>query len=594
MTTVVTGSVTEQQITTSTPFILAPGAIVTDSTTSLFGIEALPIEPADPVTIVIAGLVQERRLAVYVDAGPGTSVQVTQTGAIHAASPFASNEALGIQFNTPGALLTIAGFVSAEADAITDLSLLGGHEIRITETGVVIGGSNRGRVPEQIQTAALVLGGATNRVTNNGDIIGERDDRYGQAVALADTIGNLANGRLAGQGGSENALDFVNSGSVTGDVLMFGGADAYDARGGGILEGVLDLGAGDDTMFGGDTREEAFGGDGFDRMLAGDGDDSLDGGGGNDTLAGQAGDDLLDGGSGVDVLRGGEGDDVLLGGSLNSDVLSGGAGDDTLDGEAGNNTLAGGAGDDSLRGGWGNAEMRGGTGDDVLRGSGGADLILGGTGDDSASGGDGLNTLIGGAGEDTLRGGSDPDRMQGGDGGDTATGGAGNDTMQGGDGDDTLDGGTGVDVLRGGAGDDALFGGGFNSDRVFGGAGDDTLEGGGGNNLLDAGPGDDLVLGGSGSDTIAGGRGDDTVSGGTTGADVIVFRVGDGRDAVRDHGPGDRIDLTDFGVADYAALQATFAVFDAAAGLVIDFGDGDRLLIEGESVASLNNSDFLF
>ncbi|WP_137155841.1 hypothetical protein [Rhizobium sp. FKL33] len=78
---------------------------------------------------------------------------------------------------------------------------------------------------------------------------------------------------------------------------------------------ALDLGAGNDTLYGG--REHAY-------VLAGKGDDTLLSGGGGDKLYGQAGDDLLAGGEGRNLLNGGKGDDAYLASGNDTIVDNGG------------------------------------------------------------------------------------------------------------------------------------------------------------------------------------------------------------------------------------------------------------------------------
>ncbi|TNC49620.1 calcium-binding protein [Rubellimicrobium rubrum] len=66
----------------------------------------------------------------------------------------------------------------------------------------------------------------------------------------------------------------ANSGLIVGDVLLGGGADRYDGRGG-RLEGALRGEAGNDRL---------IGGSGSDRMLGGTGQDTLTGGAGGDSF----------------------------------------------------------------------------------------------------------------------------------------------------------------------------------------------------------------------------------------------------------------------------------------------------------------------
>lgn len=81
-------------------------------------------------------------------------------------------------------------------------------------------------------------------------------------------------------------------------------------------------------------------------------------GAGNDTLDGGEGDDVIDAGEGNDDVEGGNGDDSIEAGA-GSDSLEGGDGDDTLDGGSGDDLLIGGVGSDTY-------ELS--RGDDTIRG----------------------------------------------------------------------------------------------------------------------------------------------------------------------------------------------------------------------------------
>lgn len=130
-------------------------------------------------------------------------------------------------------------------------------------------------------------------------------------------------------------------------------------------------------------------------------------------------------------------------------------------------------------------------------------------------------------------------------------------------GDDTLSGGAGVDRIYGRSGDDELAGGG-GRDVLMGNRGDDAVVGDGG---------DDSLFGGAGRDAIAGGAGRDSLAGGK-GADTFVFVPGDGRDVIRDWGPGDRIDLAAF---DAALADVRLKAHDDGTLVRIE---GTRILVE--------------
>lgn len=274
-------------------------------------------------------------------------------------------------------------------------------------------------------------------------------------------------------------------------------------------------------------------------------------------------------------------DSELLVGDQDGDAIFGLAGQDTLIGERGSDTLNGGEGNDVLLGGLQNDRALGGDGNDLIVGEGGAD------------------TLIGGAGVDTLIGGSGADSLRGDDGNDHVVGGGGADTAVGGDGEDTIFGGDGIDSLVGGEDDDRLSGGG-SADTIFGGTGNDHLFGGDGKDVLGGGDGNDTLFGADGSDTLNGGANNDRLVGGEgfdkyrtgSGRDVVVVKEDDGRDKILDFQNGaDRIDLTDFDLADFNAVNALASAFGP--GIIIDFGGGDELIIENFTLAQFNAADVI-
>lgn len=184
--------------------------------------------------------------------------------------------------------------------------------------------------------------------------------------------------------------------------------------------GVVDAGAGNDTLVGGDPfidptipdfvpMDTLAGGSGHDLILGGAGDDFLDGGGflvdgGNDTIRGDEGDDALFGGAANDLLFGGADDDFLSGDG--GAAVDGGA--DTLMGDGGNDGLIGGAGGDSLNGGTGNDSIVGGDfsedGNDTLVGGAGNDTLHGDLPSDPPFGPGGVDVMLDGAGNDQVRG----------------------------------------------------------------------------------------------------------------------------------------------------------------------------------------------
>ncbi len=124
-------------------------------------------------------------------------------------------------------------------------------------------------------------------------------------------------------------------------------------------------GSGRDSIFGGDGRDTVFGDVGDDRLFGGfsiedrpanwaysgtysDIGDVIYGGGGNDYVGGDAGNDVIYGGDGDDNVGGDRG--LLYGQTGGRDTLFGDVGNDTLFADKGRDTLYGGEGNDTLGG----------------------------------------------------------------------------------------------------------------------------------------------------------------------------------------------------------------------------------------------------
>ena len=118
---------------------------------------------------------------------------------------------------------------------------------------------------------------------------------------------------------------------------------------------------------------------------------------------------------------------------------------------------------------------------------------------------------------------------------------------------------------------------------------------------LDTGDGADVVtLGDDGSVTgsISGGAGNDLLNAGND-ADTFLFETGTGQDRVAQFSTSeDRLDVSDFGFADFAAVQAaaTEAVVDGQTSTVIDL-DGaagaDQVTLLGVALADLSASNVI-
>jgi Ca2+-binding RTX toxin-like protein len=302
----------------------------------------------------------------------------------------------------------------------------------------------------------FITGGAGDDSLVGGLGVDTVDYSGSSAGVLVDVGAGLASGAAIGVDTVQGVEVFV--GGAGNDTLIAGGsfqAPSFDTLLGGDGDdrlsvgyggGLLDGGAGDDTIFGGG-----------DTLIGGDGDDKVEGA--KDLMEGGAGNDTLTASSGIGALFGDDGNDLLIV-DMGYHLLDGGAGDDTFAGTdiAGIQTLVGGAGWDfaDFSSPWsihlvvdlstGTAQVPGRPVNHLSD----IEAVRGGLYDDTISAGTNAADLSGNSGDDLLTGGA---------GNDTLHGDAGNDLLDGGDGDDTLEGNYGLDTLAGGAGDDSISGG---------------------------------------------------------------------------------------------------------------------------------------
>jgi Ca2+-binding RTX toxin-like protein len=306
------------------------------------------------------------------------------------------------------------------------VNLYGGNDV-FTNTGVVNG--------------YVDLGSGLNKATNSKVIAGIDGD--GLSVLAADgndTLTNAVSGTLAGgvylgiglniftnagtvgedsagnsfTGGDDIiAFDTLkNSGTLQGDVQLFAGNDVFTNTG--QVNGVIDLGDGNDKFTGGNFAEVLRDNSGTDTIVFGGGNDVFIAyggeGDGKNGLLGNPAPDSVDGGTGIDTYDGSAVSDV---GGIRVNL-------DIVDNEG---ILKGSARDasdiyiDMLKG---FENVTGSSFLDVIYGSSVANVI---------SGGGGTDYLYGLAGNDILEGGADGDRLAGGLGADILRGGAGADTF---------------------------------------------------------------------------------------------------------------------------------------------------------------------
>jgi Ca2+-binding RTX toxin-like protein len=317
---------------------------------------------------------------------------------------------VSIAADAPAITLTDAGNVLVTSEIKntvgTAIQATGAQSILIGTAGSVIGRIN-----------ALDLQGASNSVYNQGTITAGS----GKAIiggSGADTIINTG------------TINFAPSATGTVLIDLGDGADFYDGIKGTATGGLIKLGAGNDTAFGG-AQAEIFSG--------GSGHNSIDGGGGIDTV------EYADATVGVSINLGGE--SAQWGGNsdtlVNIESVIGSDHNDTIVGSSGNNTLEGGKGDDTLEGGSGDDTLDGGDGNNTARYSSfldaRVDLSISGPQERTGYGRDTLIDIVnleGGSGDDTFIGNGENNRLVGNSGDDTLTGGKGNDTLDGGSGQD--------------------------------------------------------------------------------------------------------------------------------------------------------------
>ena len=247
--------------------------------------------------------------------------------------------------------------------------------------------------------------------------------------------------------------------------------------------------------------------------------DYIDMGDGDDTVYGDAGNDTLLGNAGADHIYGDTGNDLIYGGML-PDFLDGGVGDDEIHGGDDADVIIGADGNDRLFGENFPDEMHGNLGDDYIDGGLDADFIFGGDDQDIVVGGEGLDTTYGEWGDDRMFAGPGPDQLFGGYGDDILNGGSGGQNQN-----------LNVDECLGEFGYNLVsfsdvnialnriadlnyqnvnmgastpFGqlwvtiqgieGGSFADQIIGDGGNNWLIGGGGNDVIAGGAGDDVII----------------------------------------------------------------------------------------------------
>ncbi|MDQ1902398.1 calcium-binding protein [Paracoccus sp. WLY502] len=315
---------------------------------------------------------------------------------------------------------------------------------------------NSGEIRGKLGVAVLgrEFGAGETTITNQGQILGSdigvkiTFEMGARADVEISNSGTIRGGWKSIVSENQTAEFLRNTGVLIGDVVLGGGNDTLDNRGGRIKGEAL-LGSGADMALPGASIETYIGGGGIDTLdfrtggglrvslLTGDGTgraqgdryigferilgsetgaDTLTGDGFANILEGFGGNDILSGGAGKDRLIGGSGNDTYIIDSVDIIVEADGQGTDilraahslTLVENVENLVLLGKA---NLNG-TGNAlnnRIAGNTGHNVLSGLDGHDTLLGGIGNDRLTGGLGSDRLVGGVGADILTGGAERD-----------------------------------------------------------------------------------------------------------------------------------------------------------------------------------------
>lgn len=430
--------------------------------------------------------------------GESWCADIINTGRIEVTGHFAQ----GVTSFSPGQSVENSGVISvAGTGAATGVTLFNGGNFHNTGRLEVSGGNAVGVILDHFEAAFF---------ENWGDIVVTSSNdwpSYGLKVSGVDyyptpTSPNIINRGLlqadiaifAGRGGIvddavpvqivanygslvgavhlyEDDDQFLNYGSLTGDVLMGNGEDFVDLSQG-RNTGLIDLGMDNDRAIGSDFSDDIFGSDGDDIIHGGLGNDRLDGGSDSDQLFGGEGDDRLVGSFGRDLVEGGAGNDVIEGdwsydvqGWNGDDILSGGDGDDRIAGGQDNDRIDGGAGQDT-------AIFRGLRSGYSISTDGGVTTVVGRDGIDTLTGVESLQFTDGvfdlqGRLVERL-----PDEHPAAD---IVTGTAEDDILSAGGGDDVITPGLGNDVIDGGAGYDVVHLAGPRSQYSVLAVGDDFL-----------------------------------------------------------------------------------------------------------------------
>jgi len=361
-------------------------------------------------SLVNNGVIIGPNLAVYVE--DAANFSLTNSGQIFG----------GILLSNGNSKFSNSGQITANADfgvAIANVVFGVGADI-FDNKGRIDGHIDLGSGLNKATNAGLITGADlfTNGIAGGEDgdtITNAKGGTIQYAVSLGGGVNSFTNAGFVGNNGFDNSVvggsgvDTVkNSGTLNGDVSLFGGNDVFTNTG--LLVGFVNLGIGDDIFKGGNFSETVVDGEGSDKTALGGGNDvffayggEFDGENGGEglTLA-----DEVDGGAGIDTYDGSlvpitgiadgirvnldsvDNEGILKATATNGDGkyidklkgienVNGGSGTDIIYGSAAANVINGNSGNDYLYGLSGNDIIHGGDFDDRIAGGLGADILYG-------------------------------------------------------------------------------------------------------------------------------------------------------------------------------------------------------------------------
>ena len=459
----------------------------------------------------------------------------------------------------------------------------------------------------------IVLGAGQNTVVGGIVDNGAGLYAYSDPVLLNWSASNTWTGASLSVGLSASNVNFTGGGGTYGlngttqttinNQLQLGAGN--EAIYGGTGNNVYFLSVGNNYVNAGGGNDYIQGNTGNNTILGGAGNDTIWGAGGNDYINAQSGNDAIVGQGGDMTIFGGTGNDTIFGGDGNASwatsqtgnsYLNAGGGNTQLYGAGGSDTLIGGSGNDSLYAGAGTEYLQAGSGATTMIGGAGNDSIACGSGNDSVNAGTGNTTINGGSGIDTIWGGAGTNVISAGDGGTSntnytmVTAGAGNTTITGGSGIDLLVGGSGTDVINVGNGGTSSS----NYTEAKAGSGNTTITGGAGVDLLIGGSGSNVIYAGNGGTTasptqVVGGSGNATIYGG---AGVYQITVGGNDTIVAGGGTGDIIGGGGTATYQIGGSSGDTAIYSSSAGDTLQFGQGITIANTTVSLSQQANGNF--